>query len=121
MPDTLHEEILGLQAQIERQLKLKGSFPEQARRAKRHVPRGMQKRLATLASALELMDHPRLALTLDQSALLRDVRALSAYLNDVDLADRRRGRLLDMATTVGFAVLAVIGLLVLVLRWRGFI
>lgn len=121
MPDTLRDEISGLQTQMERQLNLKGTFPDQARRAKRHLPRSMQKRLTALVSALEMMEHPRLALTLDESALLRDARVLSAYLNDVDLADRRKGRLLDMAATVGFAVLVVIALLVFVLRWRGFI
>ena len=121
MPDALRDEISGLQTQIERQLKLKGTFPEQARRARRHLPRGLQKRLATLVAALDLMDHPRLALTLDETALLRHARALAAYLDEVDLADRRKGRLLDIAASVGFAVLVVIALLVVVLRWRGFV
>ena len=121
MYDTLRDAISGLQTQMERELKLKGAFPDQARRAKRHLPRSMQKRLDALVSAQELMEHPRLARTLDAVSLLRDARRISAYLTDLDLADRRKGRLLDIAATVGFAVLVVIALLVFVLRWRGFI
>lgn len=106
---------------MERQLKLKGTFPEQARRAKRHLPRSMQRRLTGLETALDLMDHPRLAQTLDEGALLRDVRALSTYFGALDLADRRKGRLLDLGASLGFAILVVIALLITVLRWRGFI
>lgn len=121
MADALLQEIADLQTLMEKHLKLAGEFTAQAARARRHLPQSMRRRLERLVEALERMDHPKLALTLDEAGLVRDAKAIQHHLKTVNLADRRKGRLLDIAATVAFAVIILIALLVLVLRWRGFV
>lgn len=121
MADALLEEIADLQKVMEKHLKLAGEFTAQAARARRHLPRSMRLRLSRLVEALERMDHPKLALTLDQTQLVKDAKALKQHLKTVNLMDRRKGRALDIAATVMAAMIMLIALLVLVLRWRGFV
>ena len=121
MIETLEGELSEISLLLEKRLKLSGSLSESLRRARRHLPYRLRRVAEDLAAAEEASCNPRLAVTLDQTRLLRKARRLRGYLAEVDMADRRKGRLLDIAATTGFALLAVLALLVLVLRWRGFV
>ncbi|TNJ43983.1 hypothetical protein [Phaeobacter sp. B1627] len=120
MTETLQGELSEISLLLEQRLKLSGSLSDSLRRARRHLPYRLRRVAEDLASAEEASCNPRLAVTLDQARLLRKARRLRAYLSELDLADRRKGRVLDIAATTGFALLVVIALLLVVLRWRGF-
>lgn len=121
MSETLESELDQLRALLEKRLKLSGELSESLRRARRHLPHRLRKAADDLVSAEESFAHPRLAAALDEDRLVKKARRLRAYLAELDLKGRRKGRLLDMAATSAFAVLCVIALLVVVLRWRGFV
>ncbi|WOI34580.1 hypothetical protein [Tritonibacter scottomollicae] len=121
MSETLQSELDQIQTLLEKRLKLSGELADSLRRARRHLPHRMRRAADDLVAAEASFAHPRIAATLDQDGLLRKARRLRAYLAELDLKDRRKGRLLDIAATVGFALICVIALLVVVLRWRGFV
>ncbi|GAB5432141.1 MAG: hypothetical protein EpisKO_15110 [Epibacterium sp.] len=121
MNETLQSELEQLRVLLEKRLRLSGPLSDSLRRARRHVPHRLRKAADDLLHAEERFDHPRLALTLDEDVLVKKARRLRAYLTELDLKDRRKGRLLDMAATSAFAILCVIVLMVVVLRWRGFV
>ena len=121
MSETLESELDQLRALLEKRLKLSGELSESLRRVRRHLPHRLRKAADDLTSAEESFAHPRLAAALEEDQLVKKARRLRAYLAELDLKDRRKGRLLDMAATSAFAVLCVIALLVVVLRWRGFV
>lgn len=121
MNDALDSELTQISALMDKRLKLSGARAECLLKARRHLPRGLRRAAEELVAAETASDHPRLAMMQDEARLLRRARALRAGLDQIDLADRRRGRWLDIGATVGFAVLSLIALLVLVLRWRGFV
>ncbi len=121
MTETLRSELTQISTLLEKRLKLTGELSDCLIRARRHLPRRQRRAAEDLAAADAAFDHPRLAVTLDERKLLRKARGLRSYLAEVDLADRRKGRALDIAVSVGFALLTVIALLVVVLSWRGFV
>lgn len=98
-----------------------GDLAAALKKARRRLPRRIFRQGMLLAQAVPLMDHPKLRLTLDEPALRKAAGEVSGYLKSVDLADRRKGRVLDMLGGMAFSVLAVIVLLIVVLRWRGLI
>ncbi|NIZ14033.1 hypothetical protein [Phaeobacter sp. HF9A] len=121
MSETLETELDQIHTLLDKRLKLSGPLPEALPRARRYLPHRLRKAAQELLAAQECFENPRIARTLDEDRLVKKARSLKAYLAGIDLRDRRKGRLLDLGATIGFALLSVIALLVLVLRWRGFV
>ncbi|KUP91313.1 hypothetical protein [Tritonibacter horizontis] len=121
MTETLESALSEISTLLEKRLKLTGAVSDCLIRARRHLPPRHRRAAADLAAAEAAFEHPKLAMMLDEAKLLRQARGLRLYLAEVDLADRRKGRLLDIGASVGFALLTVIALLVCVLSWRGFV
>jgi len=96
-------------------------FDRLVRKAAPHLPRGLRKQALMLAEAQAMAQHPRLAMTLDLSALARAAEDLRTHLRGIDVADRRYGRRLALAGRISANLIAVFVLVLAVLIWRGFV
>ncbi|MGR3759800.1 hypothetical protein ACUXV3_06645 [Roseobacteraceae bacterium NS-SX3] len=91
------------------------------KKARRRLPRRIYKQGMVLARALPLLEHPKLRLTVDEARLQGAVREVKAHLESIDVADRRKGQVLEVLASMAFALITVATLLIVVLRWRGFV
>lgn len=91
------------------------------RRAKRRLPRDIYKQALMLAQAEPMVDHPKLRLVLDTPALQKASDAVQGHLNAINLSERRWALFLSMLGSLALGVLALTALVLVVLRWRGFI
>lgn len=89
--------------------------------AKRLLPRRVFKSYDFLQKAEPFLAHPKLARTVDVSALSAATKDLRAYLDGIDLADQRKGWWLSLAGSLVFNLLALSVLVIIVLVWRGII
>ena len=89
------------------------------RRAKLFLPRRIRKAGLRLARAEPLLGHPQLERMLDVAALRAAHREVAEHLKSVDVADRRRGRLLGIAAAMAVNVIVVAVHFVLWMRWTG--
>lgn len=121
MYDALESELNQISTLLDKRLKLSGARADSLMKARRHLPHRMRRAAEELVAAEARIENPRLAVTLDESALLRKARALKVHLDGIDLADRRKGRWMDIGATLGVVILSLIALFVIVLRWRGFV
>ncbi|WP_143535106.1 hypothetical protein [Roseivivax jejudonensis] len=92
-----------------------------ARWAGRELPRGVRADLARVAEAAHLAGHPRLRVLAEDPRVDAAIARAEAHLTAIDVADRRRGKLLGIAGTLAANALILIVLLIAVLRWRGFV
>lgn len=98
-----------------------GELAKALTKARRRLPRRVFRQGMLLAKARPLLDHPKLALTVDDKRLHRAAQEVLGHLRSVDLVERRKDRWLGLLGSMAFSLLAVVALLVLVLRWRGFV
>ena len=91
------------------------------RKADRRLPRHVRAEAHRLADAEAFAHHPKLRLTLETDRLDRAATEVGNHLNGIDLADRRKGWWLGMLGGLAFNILLGFVLLLVVLRWRGFI
>lgn len=91
------------------------------RKARHRMPRAVYKQGLRLAGAEPLAGHPKLRLTLDRDGLRGAAAEVRTYLEAQDRADRRKGWWLGMLGGLAFNILLFAVLVVLVLRWRGFV
>ena len=107
---------------FESRLKLtRGDFDARAAKARRRLPHKLRKDLTRILEARRFADHPKLARTLDAPAIRAAAGRLERHLNAVDLADQRKGRILGVLASIMAGIIVVVALVVIVLRWRGFI
>lgn len=121
MSQTVLEEIEEIRSLLAERTQASGDLPLALRKARRQLPRRIYRQGMRLAEALPLLEHPKLSLTLDQVALHGASREVTAHLRSINLAERRKDRLLQVLGSMAFSLLAVVALLILVLRWRGFV
>lgn len=121
MSDSIIQDITEIRELLKTREHASGDLTVALKKVRRRLPRRVFKQAMLLAQAEPLIEHPKLRLTLDEPALHKSAREVSAYLKTIDLADRRKGRVLDVLGSVAFSVLAVIVLVITVLRWRGLI
>ena len=121
MSDRLNADLADISKLLEKHLHLTGEFSKIMRKAGKHVPRKIRKRMNLLVEAAHIQGHPRLAQTLDEAALKVHARVVKQHLAQINLGDRRKGKVLEIAGTCAFSLLVVLALLFLVLRWRGFV
>lgn len=121
MARTLDKEIADIQQLLQDREGAGGSLAEALQKARRRLPRRIYKQGLLLADATAALEHPKLRSTVDEKRLLRAAREVRGHLKQVDLADRRKGRVLQILGSIAFSLIAVVVLLIVVLRWRGFI
>ena len=91
------------------------------RRAGRRLPRGVRAKAGVLVEAEGYATHPKLERRIDRAATDAAVNELSTYLKAQDLDRERTTRRLNALAGLVFNLLLVGALLIVVLRWRGFI
>lgn len=97
------------------------TLADRVARARRRLPPALRVAAAELVAAQRMAAHPRLARRIDPGRVARAHAALVAHLTTIDRAAARRAAALDFVATVGFQILAVIGLVLALLVWRGFL
>ena len=111
-----------LQRQLHAKLGVKGRSLEHAlSRAGHRLPRGARARGMEIVAAQKLASNPKLARRLDAPALKAAYDGLSAHLGAIDVADRRKGKLLSLAGSIAFNLLVVIVGFLVWLWWRGYV
>lgn len=121
MAQSIAEDIAEVRDLLKTREQASGDLTAALKTARRRLPRRIYRQGMLLAEAVPLMDHPKLRLTLDEPALHKAATEVSTYLKSVDLADRRKGRVLEILGNMAFSVLVVVVLVIVVLRWRGLI
>lgn len=74
-----------------------------------------------MGAAEALAHNPRLARQIDAAEVERDYRGVVAYLRGIDVADRRRARILSLAAALAANLIAVAVMFLLWLWWRGYV
>jgi hypothetical protein len=97
------------------------TLAESIRKAKRLLPRRIYKQALMLANAEQMAAHPKLRLVLDAPTLARASEEVQTHLSGINRADRRLGWFLGMLGGLAFNLLALLALLIIFLRWQGFI
>lgn len=121
MANSLEQDIEEIRTLLKEREHASGDLDAALKRARRRLPRRIYRQGMRLAAALPLLDHPKLRLTVDEKPLRGAARELRAHLEQIDLADRRKGFWLGVLGSVALSILAVATLLIVVLRWRGLI
>jgi hypothetical protein len=93
----------------------------QARKLGRRVPGGVRADLALVGAAVAAQRHPKLAWRFDPQEVAAAAARAQAHLDAVDPADRRRAAVLYWAGDNAVNLLLLGALLIVVLRWRGFV
>lgn len=107
---------------MESRLKVNGKgLAEKLKRGGNKLPRKVRVAASELAKAAELAKNPKLQMQLDHAALARSYGLCMRHLGELQKWDRRRalaeGWLLSLLTS-----LLVLGaLIVVILRWRGYL
>jgi hypothetical protein len=109
-------------ALLEERLRIKGDTLEaRLARAGRRLPRKVRDAGAALASAVSMIQNPKLMHQVDDETVAVAYDICVRHLTTINPSAARKGLLLDMAARVAFALLVVAVLFVAVLYWRGFI
>ncbi|QFS81785.1 hypothetical protein FIU97_03255 [Roseivivax sp. THAF40] len=98
-----------------------GRLNRRAIKVGRRLPRAQRRDLGLLARAQSMAGHPKLSRMIDTRKTERAAERLRDWLGAVDVADRRKGRVLDLLGSLSFNLICLVVLLMVVLRWRGFI
>ncbi|MCR8546809.1 hypothetical protein M4578_03135 [Salipiger sp. P9] len=111
-----------LERLFEEKLSLRrGGFERRAAQARRILPRGLRNDLAQVLEARRAAGHPKLARMVNGAAVSAAAGRIEAHLKAIDLADRRRGRLLSLLGGVMLNLLLVFAAVMALLLWRGFV
>ena len=98
-----------------------GTFTAQMRKARHRLPRPVVRQAQIIAETEALLDNPRLSRTIDGPRFDAASAALTAHLESIDLADRRKGWWLGMLGGMAFNLLAALVLFIAALRFLGLI
>lgn len=107
---TLARDKLGIRAET-----LQAAIP----RLRRLLPRSIRTQAVALADAEPRLGHPKLRLTVNNSALARSADILLQHLQAIDKVDRIKGWWLGMLGGLAFNLILFIVLLIALLVWRG--
>ncbi|MFK7876145.1 MAG: hypothetical protein AB8B71_10250 [Paracoccaceae bacterium] len=88
-------------------------------RSKRVLPRAHRKDGDILSDALDKIGHPKLEKMIDFKMAGAAQTRLFDHLKAIDLAERRRGRLLALGGVVALNILIVLGLFLTWMVWSG--
>jgi len=91
------------------------------RRTGRRLPKRLQADARRIVDAQALGGHPKLMRQVDGIALSAAEDRVVTYLDGIDRADRRKGRLLGMAGAIAFNILLVLTAFILWLVWAGYV
>lgn len=114
-PTELQKEITKLQAEIADRYGIRGrTLRVQVRKLGRLLPRYERGQARVLVEAETALQHPKMAMRVQVKPFMHAKVALEMHLEGVDPADRRRGMVLSIVTTILvnlFCAIAVLALL----------
>ena len=87
----------------------------------RRVPKRVHDQARIITEAQRLGGHPKLMLQVDADKVGAAFEAVQTAFKAEDRADRRKGTLLSTLGSLSFNLIAVAVLLILFLRWQGFL
>jgi|OM-RGC.v1.027681990 hypothetical protein len=120
--DTIKDHAVTLKQLLGKKLGLrKGGLAYRVTKAGRLLPGHVRNDIQRIAQAEAMANHPKLERRMDPSATKPAYDRAAAFLTAIDVKDRRKGVLLSILGSVAFNILVVITLLIVVLRWRGFV
>lgn len=119
---TIQQMALRVAELMQEKLKIKGrTLDDKLRAAGRRLPRPIKEAAHQLALAAEQAKHPKLVMRIDEEAVAQNYDICVRYLNGLDKWYRRRGIMLSLTLSILLSLLGVVVLLLIVLRWRGFL
>ncbi|HMO07747.1 MAG TPA: hypothetical protein PKD10_08875 [Paracoccaceae bacterium] len=109
-------------ALMEERLNLRGQGLEgKLRKGGRALPRRVREAATRLAEAAHMSQSPKLLMQVDEGKVATDYDLCVRHLSAVSTWDRRKAAILGTTTSILMSLAVVAVLLVLVLRWRGFL
>lgn len=119
---AFQEEIDGAREKLRHRLGARGKTLARAlRRAGRSLPKPARQAGARLVMMQGMAENPRLRRLLDPSEVDAALAELNTHLDAVNVAERRKDRLLGFAGGVVFNLMLLGALIVALLRWRGIV
>ena len=111
-----------LRSQMQAKLGVKSRTLAQAmRRAGRRLPRQVRAQGALLAQAEVMAGNPKQARTVDPLEVNAAYDTVLAYLRGINVAERRKGRMLDLGAAIALNILVVFAGFVFWLWWQGYV
>ena len=98
-----------------------GSLARTLRKAGRRLPKRVRVAGRDVVQGADMARHPKLARQVDVARVRKAAREVRLHLNTVDAADRRKGAILSLLSSIAFNLLAVAALWLAVARWQGWI
>lgn len=107
-------------ALLEDRLRIRGAtLTDKARRARRQLPRRVRQAVDRLAAASAMARNPRLLMQIDEAAVAEAYDIAVRHLVPLGASARRRSLLVATAAQAAFGLVVVVGVVVMLLRWRG--
>jgi hypothetical protein len=97
------------------------SLAAAVRRAGRRLPKSARAQAAVLIEAERLATIPKLARRIDEAAVKRADKELTAHLSAIDVTERRKSFWLGLAGVIAAQVLVVATAFVVWMWWRGYV
>ncbi len=119
---TVQQMASRVDALLEERLRLKGgTLDDKLRRAGRRLPRTVRDAGAALATAVTMMQSPKLMHQVDDHTVAVAYDICVRHLTTVNPGAARNGVILNIAASIAFSLLVVTVLLVSFLYWQGLI
>ncbi len=117
-----HARVAKLEEQMQTKLGTRGgSLQKRLARAGRRLPRRVRRAGQVITQAEAMAGHPKLARLRDDKAVDAAFREVSAHLQTIDPADRRKGIILGILGSVVFNLILLVVAVLFVMRWQGLI
>lgn len=121
-PQELHRKSETLSELLREKLGLRArSLSAQLEKAGRLLPRRLKRAKSVILKAERHAEHPKLALTVEPGAVDTAFADITVFLDEIDPADRRKGKILGWLGAVVFNLIVVLALLVGLLMWQDLI
>lgn len=122
MATDIHMQVNEISTLLEQKLGLRArTFEAQVRKARRFLPRALRRELIYLAQAEPLADNPKLHRMIDRARLDAAHRNALAYLERIDIKEKRRTAALNVAASIAFGILVTAIVVIFVLVQRGLV
>ncbi len=121
-PEKLQARVVKLESQLQEKLGVRGAnLQKRLARAGRRLPRRVRRSGQVIADAQTSVAHPKLARMLDDKAIEAAFRDVSAHLQTIDPADRRKGIVLGILGSAVFNLILLVVALTAFLYWQGIV
>lgn len=119
---SFENDLIPLQSLLEEKLRLRtGHLRDRLSKARYRLPRRLRKDVEFILQADYMTQNPHLAIMVSETRFQGAVRAISAYLVDLDPAQERKNRLLNLAALIALYVLLTGAGVVGVMVWRDLV